>query len=242
MTVKLTPCLAMPRPLRPIDAGLIYHVINRGNNRQAVFRKPADYQAFLDSLADLKARKPFKLYGYCLLNNHFHLLLRPLETPISRIAQSLLVSHTQRYHKHHRSGGHVWQGRFKSPVIQDDEHLLTVLRYIEANPLRAKLVARAEKYPWGSYAVHGEGKRNDLVDPLAPYESLGPYPKVRQRRWAEKVHRPLEEATLVRLRRSSETGLPYGDERWVERLAEKLGLDLTIRPRGRPRKTEIGIK
>ena len=141
----------MPRPLRPIERGLIYHVINRGNNRQRVFAKAADFTAFLAAIADLKERTPFALFGYCLLDNHFHLLLRPGDTSISRIMQSLLVSHTQRYHKHHRSGGHVWQGRFKSPVIQDDEHLLTVLRYIEANPLRAGLADRADEYRWSSF-------------------------------------------------------------------------------------------
>src|SRR5438045_1650891 len=154
----------MPRPMRPIDDGLIYHVINRGNNRQKVFLKPGDFEAFLTSLRDLKERKPFTLYGFCLLNNHFHLLIRPREVSISRIMQSLLVSHTQRYHKHYRSGGHVWQGRFKSPVIQSDEHLLTVLRYIEANPLRAGIVTRAEDYPWSSYRVHGLGEASDLID------------------------------------------------------------------------------
>jgi putative transposase len=226
----------MPRPLRPVDDGLIYHVINRGNNRQRVFRKPTDYQAFLASLAEVKARKPFELYGYCLLGNHFHLLLRPRGASISRIVQSLLISHTQRYHKHYRSGGHVWQGRFKSPVVQNDEHLLTVLRYIEANPLRAKLVKRAELYPWSSYRVHGLGEASDLVDPLLTFEELSAYPQVRARKWAEKVHLPLEEQTLARLRQSNDRGLPYGDPAWVERLAERLDLDLTIRPRGRPRK------
>lgn len=82
----------LPRPLRPIADGLIYHVINRGNNRQAVFRKDADFQAFLQALADLKERKPFELYGYCLLNNHFHLLIRPSGATISRIVQSPPVS------------------------------------------------------------------------------------------------------------------------------------------------------
>ena len=226
----------MPRPLRPIDDGLIYHVINRGNNRQKVFHNKEDFRAFLQALADLKARKPFDLYGYCLLNNHFHLLVRPTgEASISRIVQSLLVSHTQRYHKHYRSGGHVWQGRFKSPVIQNDEHLLTVLRYIEANPLRASLVSRAEEYPWSSFRVHGLGKVDELVDPLITYDKLSPYPKVRQRQWDERVHRPLEEAALAAIRRSTATGLPYGDEVWVKRLAKKLDLDLMIRPRGRPR-------
>lgn len=227
----------MPRPLRPVDDGLIYHVINRGNNRQDVFHKRADFDAFLDTLAELKQRKPFKLYGYCVLNNHFHLLLQPTGATISRIMQSLLVSHTQRFHRHYRSGGHVWQGRFKSPVIQNDQHLLRVLRYIEANPLRAALVKRAEKYPWSSYRVHGLGKADELVDRLITYEELSPLPKVRQRKWAEKVHRPVEEAQLNAIRRSITTGLPYGDSAWVKRLAKRLDLDLTIRPRGRPRKS-----
>jgi putative transposase len=226
----------MPRPLRPIDCGLVYHVINRGNNRQKVFRKPDDFTAFLTALADLKERKPFELFGYCLLNNHFHLLIRPLETPISRLMQSLLVSHTHRYHKHHHSGGHVWQGRFKSPVIQDDQHLLTVLRYIEANPLRAKLVERAEDYPYSSYRAHGLGEPNELLDPLVTYEQLSPYAAVRQRKWAARVHLPLEESSLTSIRRSADRSLPYGDSAWVKRLAKQLDLDLTIRPRGRPRK------
>jgi putative transposase len=226
----------MPRPLRPIQDGLIYHVINRGNNRQPVFLKAGDFEAFLKALADLKERRPFELYGYCLLTNHFHLLIRVAETPISRIMQSLLVSHTQRYHKHHRSGGHVWQGRFKSPVVQNDEHLLAVLRYIEANPLRAKIVDKAEDYAWSSYRSHGLGEANGLVDLPTAYQALASTAAVRQRKWAALVHRPIAENTLTSIRRSNETGLPYGDPAWVKRLARRLDLDLTIRPRGRPRK------
>ena len=232
----------MPRPLRPIDDGLVYHVINRGNNRQDVFRKPSDFQAFLDTLGELKQRKPFELYGYCLLSNHFHLLIRPTGASISRILQSLLVSHTQRYHRHHKSGGHVWQGRFKSPVIQNDEHLLTVLRYIEAIPLRAKLVRRAEKYRWSSYRAHGLGETDELVDRLINYDELSPYPAVRQRKWEQIVHDAMDEKLLQEVRASSATGLPYGSPDWVKRLAKRLGLDLAIRPRGRPRKANGVVK
>ena len=150
--------------------------------------------------------------------------------------QSLLVSHTQRYHRHHKSGGHVWQGRFKSPVIQEDEHLLTVLRYIEANPVRAKMVKRAADYPWSSFAAHGLGKPNDLLDSVTPYEQLATYAKVRQRKWCEYVHGQLNEDELQAIRRSVATGLPYGAASWIKDLGRKLNLDLTIRPRGRPRK------
>jgi putative transposase len=111
-----------------------------------------------------------------------------------------------------------------------------VLRYIEANPLRARLVGRGEEYPWSSYRVHGLGEVDELVDPLITYDEISPYPKIRQRKWAEKVHRPLPEEALARIRRSTSAGLPYGDDAWVKRLVKKLSLDLTIRPRGRPRK------
>src|SRR4051812_39512880 len=119
----------MPRPPRPIADDLVYHVINRGNNRAPVFLGDGDFAAFLDALADLKRRRPFALYASCLRGTPSPLLLPPPLTPISRLVQSLLVSHPQRFHRRHSSSGHVWQGRYKSPVIQDD-HLLTVLRHI----------------------------------------------------------------------------------------------------------------
>jgi putative transposase len=230
----------MPRPLRPIDDGLVYHVINRGNNRQKVFGGEGDYLAFLKAIADLKERKPFFLYGYCLMTNHIHLLIRPREVSISRIVQSLLVSHTQRYHRNHRSSGHVWQGRFKSPVIQDDEHLLAVLRYIEANPLRAKMVERAGAYRWSSFVAHGDGRADPLLDPITAYEALGRGRAKRRRRWTAYVHQTPDADELSAIRRSNETGLPYGESTWVKRLSKRLKLDLVIRPRGRPRKLENG--
>ena len=229
----------MPRPLRPIADGLVYHVINRGNNRQPVFLDDGDCFAFLKAIGELKERKPFELYGYCLMGNHIHLLLRPQAEPISRIMQSLLVSHTQRYHRHHQSGGHVWQGRFKSPVIQDDDHLLAVLRYIEANPLRARMTELAGDYRWSSFAAHGLGKSDPLLDRVEAYEALAVQRAARLRRWSAYVHQTPDEAELSSIRRSSDTGLPLGDRGWVERLSKRLHLDLTIRPRGRPRKDEL---
>ncbi len=227
----------MSRPLRPIADGLVYHVINRGNNRQPVFMDDGDYWAFLKAIGDLKKRKPFELYGYCLMGNHIHLLLRPGSVSISRVVQSLLISHTQRYHRFHQSGGHVWQGRFKSPVIQDDDHLLAVLRYIEANPVRGGLVERCGDYRWSSFRAHGLGQSDALLDRVIPYEALAAQPAARQRRWSAYVHQAPVEAELAAIRRSSESGLPFGESSWVGRLCRRLHLDLTIRPRGRPRKS-----
>src|SRR5215470_1340521 len=154
----------MGRLPRAVDDGLVYHALNRGNNRGCVFDDDADHLVFLEALKRTKARYPFRLFGYCLMSNHFHLLLRPESgESISRILQSLTVTHTWRYHKRHASSGHVWQGRFKSPVIQDDAHLLVVLRYIEANPVRARLVADPADYRWSSFQRHGLGRDDSLL-------------------------------------------------------------------------------
>jgi REP element-mobilizing transposase RayT len=112
---------------------------------------------------------PFRLYGYCLMHTHFHLLLEPdAGQNISWILPSLTVAHTWRFHRGHWSSGQVWQGRFQSPVIQDDAHLLTALRYIEAKPLRAGLVTDLMDYPWCSYPTHGLGRLQELVNELLP--------------------------------------------------------------------------
>jgi putative transposase len=169
--------------------------------------------------------------------NHVHLLIRPLEAPISRVMQSLLISHTQRYHRCHHSGGHVWQGRFKSLDIQDDEHLLTFLRYIEANPLRARMVESAGDYRWSSFSAHGIGRPDPVLDFLTVYDSLAKTPATRQRRWSAFVHKTPSDDELAALHRSTQTGLPYGHPDWVTQLGRHLDLDQIIRPRGRPRKT-----
>jgi putative transposase len=228
----------MGRLPRTIDDGLIYHALNRGNNRADVFGDDADRVAFLEALAKTKQRYPFRLFGYCLMTNHFHLLLRP-ETgqSISRILQSLTVAHTWRYHKRHRTSGHVWQGRFKSPVIQDDVHLLVVLRYIEANPLRARMVTDPGDYRWSSYPCHGLGRDDPLVSPFPEWDELGRTEAERRRRWRARVCAAQAEAELMSVRSSLRSGRPFGAAEWTERMAERLKITWVPRPRGRPRKS-----
>ncbi len=229
----------MGRLPRAIDEGLVYHALNRGNNRGDVFLGDGDHEAFLESLGRAQSRYPFKLFGYCLMSNHFHLLLQPeAGQSISRILQSLTVAHTSRYHKRHQSSGHVWQGRFRSPVIQDDAHLLVVLRYIEANPLRAEIVADPGEYPWSSFQHHGMGKDDPLLSPFPEWEQLGRTDAERRRRWRVKLHASQRKEELTAVRDSLRTGRPLGEPRWVEQMAKRLGINLQPRPRGRPRKTD----
>jgi putative transposase len=227
----------MGRLPRAIDEGLVYHALNRGNNRGEVFADDTDREAFLLALARTQDRYPFRLFGYCLMSNHFHLLLRP-ETgqSISRIFQSLTVAHTWRYHRRHRTSGHVGQGRFKSPVIQDDTHLLVVLRYIEANPLRAQMVADPGDSRWSSFRCHGLGQDGPLLSHFPEWEELGRTEAERRRRWRAKVRAAQGEEELAAVRDSLRTGRPYGAPDWREQTVKRLNIDLEPRPRGRPRK------
>jgi putative transposase len=223
----------MGRPLRPVADALLYHALNRGNNRHRVFFSAADYRAFLRALAQTQLRYPFRLYGYCLMSNHFHLLLEPeAGQSISRILQSLTVAHTWR----HTSSGHVWQGRFKSAVVQSDNHALTVLRYIEANPLRAKMVRDLADYAWSSYPAHSLGQTNALLSELPCWPGLAKSEPERQSFWRGWVHQPLTERELAAVRHSVVSGVPYGAAGWVESKLSALGLRKPARPRGRPRK------
>ena len=121
--------------------GVCYHVVNRGNGREEVFHKPEDYEAFVRLMAEANARLAMRLLGWCLMPNHFHLVLWPRgDGDLSRWMQWLMTSHVRRYHRHYHSSGHVWQGRFKAFPVEEDEHLWTVLRYVERNALRANLV------------------------------------------------------------------------------------------------------
>ena len=167
----------MPRQPRAIADGLVYHALNRGNNRTAVFHTTADdNQSFLHALAQTQQRYPFRLYGYCLMTNHFHLLLAPLEgLSISRILQSLTVAHTWHYHQANGSSGHVWQGRFKSPVVQDDDHALVLLRYIEANPLRAEWCRIWGATPGPASTPHGLNHTGFVVKPVTGVGNVGPH-------------------------------------------------------------------
>ncbi|MFO0697910.1 MAG: transposase [Nitrospira sp.] len=119
--------------------------------RRPVFHADGDYRAFLELLAAAKAKHPVKILAFCLMPNHFHLVLQPIhDASLSPFMHWWMTSHVRRYHRYYRSHGHVWQGRFKSFPIQQDGHLLTVLRYVLHNPVRARLVEQAGEWPWSS--------------------------------------------------------------------------------------------
>ena len=219
----------MPRRLRVSSGGYAYHVLNRGVGRMRIFGKARDYEAFEEVLAKAKQRLPMRVLAWCLMPNHWHFVLWPRKDgDLSEFMRWLTVTHTQRWHAAHRTAGTgpLYQGRFKSFPIQEDDHLLTVLRYVERNPLRANLVERAEEWRWSSL-WHRENCVAGLVDegPLAL-----------PRNWLRRVQAPETEVELAALRRSVLRGAPFGETAWQERTAKRLHLQTTLHPRGRPRK------
>lgn len=218
----------MPRPRRTTPAGYCYHVLSRGNARQRVFHKDEDYAAFLKLLDDAHDRCPMRVLAYCLMPNHFHFVLWPRgDGDVSRWMQWILTTHVRRYHEHYQTSGHVWQGRFKAFPIEEDTHLLTVLRYVERNPLRAGLAPGVDDWRWNSLRLQAEVVRPAWYDD-------GPVPRGRD--WLEFVSQPQTEAELAALRRSVQRGVPYGSESWQKRTIAALGLESTLRGRGRPSK------
>ena len=221
----------MPRVGRKAPGGVIYHVINRGNGRQKLFHKPADYDAFVALLRGVAAVVPVKILAYCLMPNHWHLvLLPPGDGDLSKFMLRLTTTHVRRYfaHYHRSAGGHLYQGRFKSFAVQEDDeaHLLVLLRYVESNALRARLVRDPAQWKWCSFAAR---------QTAAGMKLLSAWPIERPRNWAKLLAERLPEKEAEALRVSVRRGRPFGSPDWVERTARRLGLDFTLRPRGRPR-------
>jgi putative transposase len=210
----------MPRGARASQGGFCYHGLNRGNGRRVVFRKAGDFAAFVKLLRQAGERTPMRLLAFCVMPNHFHLALWPRrDGDLSDYMGWLLTAHVRRYHQHYHSSGHGWQGRFRAFPIQEDDHLLTVLRYIERNPLRAGLVARAEDWAWSSATAAS-----------ADSPALDPGPVFRPADWLQRVNQPQTEAEVEALRRCVRRGRPFGELSWMTETARRLGLEASLRP------------
>ncbi len=223
----------MSRTARKAPGGLFYHVINRGVGRQTLFHKDEDYAAFERVMAEAWHHVPIRILSYCLMPNHWHFAVWPrTDDELTQFFRWMTHTHTQRWHAHyHTSGtGHLYQGRFKSFVVQDGVHLLLVLRYIERNGLRANLVSRAEQWTWCSLwrRVHQRG-----------LTILSDWPVQTPADWVEFVNEPQSQSELEALRRSVNRGCPFGDEQWQQQMVRELGLESTVRRQGRPSRRSL---
>jgi putative transposase len=197
-----------------------------------LFAQDGDYQAFERVLTEACERVEMRLLAYCVMPNHWHLVVWPhADGDLSSFLGWLTMTHTQRWHASHRTigSGHLYQGRFKSFPVQTDEHFLTVCRYVERNALRANLVPRAEDWRWSSLwrRTRGEDKGRAF---------LSEWPAPCPRQWLKWVNEPQTQEEVDALRRCVTRGQPFGSETWVQSAARRLGLESTFRSRGRPKK------
>ena len=200
-----------------------------------IFQKPEDYAAFERVMCDAAEHVDMRLLAYCLMPNHWHLLLRPREDgDMGRCMQRLTVTHVRRWHEHRHSVGfgHVYQGAYKSFPVQHDEHFLRVCRYVERNASRSALVDRAEAWRWGSMW------RRDHPEVVENAPVLCDWPAPRPNSWRRLVNRPQSQKEIDAIRLCIKRGRPYGSEPWRKRTAARFGLESTFRPRGRPKKAE----
>ena len=227
----------MPRPIRISLEGLVYHIINRGNNRQDVFKDEEDLDTYLKIIKRFKDKYSFKFYGYCLMNNHTHLVIEPTRAnTLSKIIQSITLSQIRLYHSKYKSSGHLWQGRFKNPIIQNDGYLLQCLKYIELNPVRAKIVSMPEDYRWSSYRFHVFNKDEyRILDYDPAYLSLANTDQDRQKAYRDFVVKEQDKNILNLIKKSITNDSILGSESFINELKGKLILSKS-RPKGRPRK------
>jgi len=220
----------MPRIARIAPGGVVYHVLNRANGRLRLFKTNEDYLAFERVLALAHQRVPIRMLDWVIMPNHWHMVLWPeRDGELTAFLRWLTLTHAQRWKQAHNAvgHGHLYQGRFKSFPIQEDGHLLTVLRYVERNPVRAKLAKRAEEWRWGSCFVRQQ--RGHALGSL-----LSDWPIDHPRRWLEWVNQPQTSAEQALVATSIERSRPLGQQGWVQQTAEKLKLGQSLRPRGRP--------
>jgi putative transposase len=222
----------MPRTERTDVGGYVYHVLNRANAKVQIFDNDQDYKLFETVLEEAKERMDMRVLTYCVMPNHWHLVIYPRsDGDIQKFMHWLTMTHTQRWHaiKNTTGQGHLYQGRYKSFVIQEDKHFLTLVRYVERNALKANLVRKAENWKWS-----GVWRRENGTEEQKKLLSEWPVPRpTRYLNWLNEAQTQSEEDEIEQ---SVQKGRPYGIDSWVRQIVKKFGLESTVRSRGRPQK------
>lgn len=229
----------MPRPHRLEPAGVPLHVIQRGNNRAACFFGEVDRRFYLKCLADAAERRRCAIHAYALMTNHVHLLVTPAETGgVSMMMQDVGRRYVRIVNDIHARTGTLWEGRFKSNLIDSDSYLLICHRYIELNPVRAGIVSSPADFPWTSHPYYACGKPNRLISEHPVYVGLGTTPIDRRKKFLSLFENPLDEHDMTRLRAAVNKGWALGSEAFLDRVEALMGIRVRPPKRGRPKKND----
>jgi putative transposase len=209
---------------------MVYHAWNRANFRSRLFRKDAHYEDFLALVEESLNFVPMRILAYCLMPNHWHMVLHPrADGDLRKFLQRITLTHTQRYHAKTRTVGygHVYQGRYKSHLVESDRHFLTLVHYVERNAKRAALVKKAEDWPWSSAHVRVYGKEQQK-------QILSPWPVAAPRPYRVWLNQSQGKEEIENIRYALKRSRPYGSEKWVAKAVAQFGLETTIRNPWRP--------
>jgi putative transposase len=210
----------LPRHPRFCPGGIPVHVIQRGNNRQTLFTSDKDIAAYAHWLAEGAAKFELRVHGWIFMTNHVHLLLTPKHNDsVSRLMQSLGRRYVGYFNYAYARTGTLFEGRYRSSLVENDEYFLTCLRYIELNPVRAGMVSDPGDYQWSSYQVHGFGQRTKMWAAHANYLALGHHVKARQSAYRSLMNEVLDADVIAKIRHCVNTGLVLGTETFRNQVA-----------------------
>ena len=227
----------MPRPRRLEPAGVALHVVQRGNNRAACFYGDIDRHFYLKCLREYAKRRACAVHAYVLMTNHVHLLVTPAkEGGVSLMLQDIGRRYVRVINDVQERTGTLWEGRFKSNLIDSESYLLTCHRYIELNPVRAGMVSSPAEFLWSSHAHYAHSKPNELISEHPAYLALGDTTECRRLKFLSLFEEPLKESELMRLRASVNKGWALGSEEFLDRMEATLGRSVRPVRRGRPLK------
>jgi putative transposase len=229
----------MARRPRLFVADLPHHITQRGNNRSPIFFSDDDYSFFLEVLQEAKLKHSCLIYSYCLMGNHFHLLVEPKEKEnISLLMKFLGAKYVRYVNKIYNRTGTLWEGRFKSSLIDKELYFLACLHYIEMNPVRAGITNSPELYRWSSYRFRAFGEKSSILDLDAWYNSLGVNSQKRQVRYQQFFQNATSDSSWRLIREMTNKCGLLGSSSFKERIETMIDKEIIIRPAGRPRKME----
>jgi putative transposase len=226
----------MPRQARIVLANTPHHIVQRGHNRQTVFVERQDYVYYLDTLKEWKQELDVKVYGYCLMTNHVHLILAPNDDTehIGKLMKRLAGRQTRYVNHQEGRSGSLWEGRYKSSPIETNAYLLACLRYVERNPVKAGMVENVADYEWSSYAQHSGLTEETWLDEDPMYLSLGNDKSTRQQAYAVYVNQAGSEQENQLIKTALQRNQLTGSSRFVDDVERRIGLRIEHRSPGRP--------
>ena len=227
----------MPRHARCAISNIPYHIVHRGNNHQPIFKQDMDYHYFLGLVQDAKEKYPIKLYSYVLMSNHIHMLLEShADGALPAFVKHIAQKYAQYVNRAFGRSGTLWEGRYKSSAVASDYYLLACSRYIEMNPVRARIADDPAQYPWSSFRGKTGLKQDRILDYDVWYSSLGENEEQRHKRYSRWFRESIPSYEWKLIKESANQGTVFGDALFTKQMEDETGRKLVLRYRGRPRK------